>query len=455
MKKIGLILGMLGLLFIHFEVKAQNDDPILESYIKQGLESNMVVQQKNLSLENALFALKEARNLYIPSVDFSGLYTTAQGGRSYEIPIGDFINPIFNTVNDLIGDNLLPEIQNEKINFLPKNYYDAKVRVSVPILNMDIIHNNHIQQKQLAIKGNELEIYKRELVKEIKTTYYNYLSAIQVVDIHQNAIDLAEESRRTNEKLVEAGIGLHAYVLRSETEIESYNAKKREMEWKAASLKRYFNALLNRAVDAEIKTVTDISIIPFLNDISASADNREELASLDQAIGLREDVVKMKKQVFVPKLGGFLDLGSQAEEMRFNREALYYMVGLQLDIPIFHGNRNSLKVKQAKNEIEIARLQREDVYRKLDVAVNASHNEVLIAQSNYHAALKQLTMAETYHRLISKGYDAGVNTYIETIDSRTQLSSAELAANVGYYKLLIALANLERETASYPLETND
>lgn len=63
-------------------------------------------------------------------------------------------------------------------------------------------------------------------------------------------------------------------------------------------------------------------------------------------------------------------------------------------------------------------------------------------------------MAETYFRLIDKGYAAGVNTYIETVDARTQLTAAKLATSVYYYQLLTALAKLERETASYPIPTN-
>ncbi len=439
------------LVFVFSSVFGFAQDTILEKYIQQGLKSNLVLKQHNLSLGNALYTLKKAKNHYIPSLDFQTTYTTAEGGRSADVPVGDMMNPVYSTLNQFMGQNAFPMIENQKINFLPKNYYDARVRLSVPIVNMDIIHNNHIKEKQLEIKGHEIEIYKRELVKEIKVTYYQYLTVLKAIDIHQNAIEMAKESMRSNERLLEAGKGLHAYVLRSETEVEQAKARLKSTQYQAVTLQRYFNALLNRDSEAKIEVEAKESLIPSFNDAIIGSKNREELQSLEQNIALRNELVKMKKQVFIPKLSGFADLGSQAEELRFNDESMYYMVGLKLDIPLFQGWRNRFEIKMAKNELEIAKLKKKQVEQQMDVAVTRAHNDVLEAKSNYSASIKQLDMAETYYRLIKKGYSSGVNTYMETVDARTQLSTAKLASNVAYYKLLSALARLERETASYPL----
>lgn len=445
--KINLYALLLGLMPIF--VSAQ--DTILEGYIQQGLNSNLVLKQHNLSLENAMYSLKKAKNHYIPSLDFQASYSTAEGGRSADVPVGDMMNPVYSTLNQFMGQEAFPMIENQEINFLPQNYYDARVRLSVPILNMDIIHNNRIKEKQMEIKDKEVEIYERELIMEIKTSYYKYLTVLKAIEIHQNSIDLAKESKRKNEKLLEAGKGLYAYVLRSETEIEQAKAKLKATQYKAQTLKRYFNALLNRDSEAKIEVEEKESIIPSFSDAILESKNREELKSLEKAVALRGELVKMKKQVFLPKLSGFADLGAQAEELRFNEDAMYYMVGLKLNIPIFQGWRNKFEIKKAKNEMEMARIKKKEVERKLDVVVTRAHNEVLEAKGNYKAAIQQLKMAKTYYRLIKKGYDSGVNTFIETVDARTQLANAQLSSNVNYYQLLSALAKLERETASYSL----
>lgn len=428
---------------------AQND--ILQQYVADGLNSNLVLQQRNLSLENALNALDQARSFYKPSLDYQMIYTTAEGGRDINIPVGDMLNPVYATLNQLTGQNRFPTVKNEQINFLPKNYYDTRIRLSIPIINTEIRNNTRIREKQLAIKGEEVEIYKRELIMEIKTTYYNYLSAKKAAVIYQNAIDLALDGKRTNEKLLAAGRGLHAYVVRSEAEIAKATAQKTKSELQAKSIQHYFNVLLNRDADKAIAFDQSNSTLPATGPDSTVANNREELQSLNQNIALREDIVRMNRQVFVPKLNGFTDVGSQAEQMKFNNQSVYFMIGLQLNIPIFNGSRNKMKIQEAVNEVENAKLQRHYAEQQINAAVTKARNDVLGEKSDYESALKQLAMAETYYRLINKGYASGVNSYIETADARTQLTSAQIAVSISYYRCLSALAVLERETASYPL----
>ena len=84
-----------------------------------------------------------------------------------------------------------------------------------------------------------------------------------------------------------------------------------------------------------------------------------------------------------------------------------------------------------------------------------------IAQKNlgqtwvaYQASQKQIDVANTYQRLIEKGYREGVNTYIETLDARNQWTNTQLLLNLNQFKILIAAAQVEREAASYPLKND-
>ena len=88
------------------------------------------------------------------------------------------------------------------------------------------------------------------------------------------------------------------------------------------------------------------------------------------------------------------------------------------------------------------------------MSARVSRNAVETAYQSYQSALKQLEAAESYQRLIERGYKEGVNTFIESIDARNQLNSAQLLVTIDQYRVLIAKANYERETASYELTNN-
>ncbi len=425
----------------------------LDQYIRQGLENNLVIAQKNLSLQKAMNALDIARSMYLPNLTFDMTYTTANGGRAILLPVGDMLNPVYNTLNQLTQSQLFPQIDNEKINFLPRNYYDARFRATMPLINTDIKHNKDINQKLVGMQETDLEIYKRELVKDIKQAYYNYLSACDAVGVFQNSLQLAKEGKRVNQKLLDAGKGLHAYVVRADAEIAQVEAQLNEAEQQRLNAQYYFNTLLNREALDPIDFGSNPHIDQSLeSSLGLSVDEREELDILAKQIDVQETVVKMNRQVFFPKLNAFVDAGSQAENMRFDKESQYLMIGAQLTFPIFEGNRNRLKIKESQIAVAETQNQLTQVKQQLELAARVAYNEVVTTKKNYRSAKQQVEAADTYQRLIQRGFNEGVNTYIETIDARAQFTSARLAENIARYKWLTALAKLERETATYPLD---
>ncbi|HMR19027.1 MAG TPA: TolC family protein [Sphingobacterium sp.] len=431
-----------------FTVQAQST---LKQYIRQGLDNNLTVTQKKLSIQKAMNALEVARTMYLPNVSFDMTYSTATGGRSILLPVGDLLNPVYNTLNQLTQSQLFPQIENEKINFLPRNYYDARFRTLMPVINTDIKHNKAVSEQLVQLRETDLEIYKRELVKNIKQAYYHYLSTSDAVKIYQNTLQLAHEGKRVHEKLLEAGSGLHAYVVRADAEIAQVEAQLSEAEQQKLNAQYYFNMLLNRAAHDPIDMLENPLAQLTADKLSTSVDGREELGALNQQIAIQETLVKINKQVFLPKLNAFLDIGSQAENIRFNLESQYVMIGAQLSFPIFEGNRNRLKIKESQIAVAEVQNQLTQVRQQLELAVRIAQNEVKTTAKNYEAAKQQVEAAITYQRLIQRGFNEGVNTYIETVDARSQFTSARLAENLAAYKWLVAQAKLERETATYPL----
>lgn len=426
---------------------------VLDNYVTEAFKNNIVLQQKNISLEKAQYTLKTAKSLFLPTVEFSTSWSTADGGRNIPLPLGDLLNPVYSTLNQLTATNNFPLMENQSINFLPKNYYDAKVRTTVALINTDLGYNKKISEQQVLLQEFEVQIYKRDLVKNIKNAYYNYLNALQAVDVYKSGLQLANEGLRVNEKLLEGGKGLPAYVLRSKSEVENVKAQVVSAEQQVVNAKMYFNFLLNRNPDDKIVTNFDnktgfARVESLIADLTLSSA-REELKALNQVININKTALKMNKQFAVPKLGAFVDLGSQSEGFHFNDQTRYYMLGLQLDIPIFAGNRNNYKIKQTNLDIRNAELNVNLVSQQLNLTAKTAQNNLRSAYQTYQSSLKQYEAASSYQRLIEKGFKAGTNSFIETVDARNQYTSAQLLVNINRFKVLSAMADVERETATY------
>jgi outer membrane protein TolC len=351
---------------------------------------------------------------------------------------------------------MFPQLQNQNIQFLPQNFYDAKIRTTIPILNTDIGYNNQIQKQQIQLTQYELDVYKRDLVRDLKTAYYNYLNALRAIEIFESSLLLANESKRVNEKLLDNGKGVPAYLLRASSEIEHVTAQIVNAREQSRNAQMYFNFLRNQEpetpIDTAFNATEELEIIRTSLHAEVITSGREELKMLQQLININETVVRLNKAFLVPKLNGFLDLGSQASNWEFNNQSRYYMVGLQLDFPIFTGLRNTYKIRQAKLDAENTSLQMDLARQKMNLSGQSARNNLSAAYQNLQSSQKQLESAATYQRLIEKGYREGVNTFIETIDARNQLTLAEMAVTMNHFKLLSAYADLERETSSYQIQ---
>lgn len=456
MKKHTQIITLLLLVGLPF-IKVSSQVNTLQQYIDSALKNNIALQQKNISIEKAMFSLKTAKALFQPTLAVQGSYQTGEGGRSISLPVGDLLNPVYSTLNKLTSSNKFPQISNVETNFFPSNFYDLKVNTVMPIYNKDLQYNKQIQQQQLEIQKTDAEAYKRELVKNIKTAYYNYHAAIRAVKIYENASLLANEGKKVNEKLLANGKGLPAYILRAESEISQLNAQMNDMQKQVESAKMYFNFLLNKGLEEQIDTafniVTELQQIKLSNEASISVSGREEIKILGNLVDFNNTVLQMNKDYWYPKLNGYLNLGSQSNDWKLNKQSAYYFGGMQLDIPIFNGKRNQLKIRQAELDKQSASNNLKQATQQLNLSANMAKNNLSASLLNYTASQKQLEAASAYQRLIERGYREGVNTYIETLDARNQLISASLLININEFKVLIAAAELERETASYQLQS--
>lgn len=363
------------------------------------------------------------------------------------------LNGVYSTLNQLTSSTVFPQLKNQEVNFLPSNFYDVKVRTTVPIINPDIRYNREIATQQIQLSDYELEIYRRDLVQQVKTAYFQYLSSLRAVDIYKAALELAQESRRVNQKLLDNGKGLPAYVLRADSEMEQVKAQVAAAEQQARNAQLYFNFLLNRDGTSAIENNYDESsaIASVQRQLSGQPESamREELKAMTQVVSIRETLLKMNKSVYQPRLSGFLDLGSQAENFAFNNQSRYYMAGLQLEIPLFAGYRNRNKIKNASLDLQSAEIDLTHTRLQLQLAAQVAANNLLAAWQTYDASNRQLEAAATYQRLIERGYREGTNSFIETVDARNQYTQAQLLQAVNRYKVMIAATDLERQTASY------
>ncbi|MFY7788612.1 MAG: TolC family protein [Thermoflexibacteraceae bacterium] len=433
------------------QLAAQNNtkNSPLDTYLDEALSNNEGIRQQQFSVQKSLAALQEAKGLFLPQVTFGANYTLAGGGRTIDFPLGDLFNPVYSTLNQLTQSRNFPQLANQNILLNPNDFYDARFRTSMPLYNVEIQYNLKIKKQQVGLQTIEINLYKRELVKEVKKAYWQYAQALQAIRIYENAQQLVAENKRINESLLANGKANRTAVVRADNELVKIEADLSQAKEVAKNAQAYFNFLLNKPLDTDI-TVEGVQNTANLPD-DMGIVQREELRKLSLADSINQNVSKLSKSFWQPKLNTFFDLGSQGFNWKVNDKTAYYLFGVSLEWNVFSGGRNKQKIKQANADIAIVNSQKNMVTEQLKLQLTVAQNNYKIAVAQHTAAVARQASAEKYYGDVQKMYKQGQVLYIELLDAQNQVVTSQLQSNITKTDIAIKLAELERAAASYDL----
>ena len=440
------------LLLLASQAKAQ--ESTLENYISEAFRNNQGLQGQQLQLEKSMYALKEARAVFLPNISFGASYSKADGGRTIDLPIGDLFNPVYKSLNQLTNSTAFPNLQNQSILLNPDNYYDARFRTTLSLINSEIYYNEKIKNENISQQKAAVNVYKRELVKEIKTAYYKYYHTVKAEGIYNNALTLVNENIRVNQSLLKNGVSNSTALTRSETEKQKIEASITQASGNRKNLQVYINFLMNRSLDLPIvlDTASFITESQTLASImNSNTDRREELQELQAVIQMHELNKKLQSAYMVPKLNTYIDLGSQGFKFQYNNKTQYYVWGLNLEMNLFAGGLHKYRIQQANIDKQAAEASYKETSVQMQMQLVQSVNNLHTAISDYHNANTQLSLAEKYYTDQNKVYKAGQLLYIELLDALTQLTNARLQLAVTIANVQVAYADTERDAATYPL----
>ena len=428
---------------------------ILDNYLRIGLDSNLALHQRNFDLQRSLFDLKRAKAQFYPQANVSSQYTLANGGRTQSIPIGDLLNNVYSSLNQLSGSNKFPQVANQSIQFLPNNFQDTKMEISLPVINADLQHNKEVNGELIHSRKADLDIYRRDLVRSIRQAYYQYLQAEKAADIYTNALVLVKANRRVSEKFVENNTATREIVLRAQAQVSQVESSLIDAENNRRNAVAYFNFLLNRPLDNPV--LTDSALLANNADglTNPSAGNPSNIAGREEFNRLRSDQnilasnLRWNKNYLIPRLNVFYDVGFQGYGYHFNNTQFYQLAGVNLTWNLFAAGANKYKISQALIDIRSTNEQYRQLTDQLTLEQQTTENNYSSAVEALRSLSDEVVSARETYRLAEKRFNEGQALQIELIDSRTQMTNAEIRYTLGRLSVLNRAADLERVTAAY------
>jgi len=368
------------------------------------------------------------------------------------------LNPVYSSLNQILQNmgqpGNFPQIDNQKIQFLPNDYHDSKLRVTMPLVNAEIYYNRKYKKEMITYTQAETNVYKRELVKEIKTAYMRYLQSIKVVEAYNSASGLVKEALRVNEKLVKNQMAGNDKVLRMKAELSQVEAQQTKAENDKSTAASYFNFLINQPLQSPVlidslllNNQELVNAQPVYKDIQ----KREELTQMHSASAATRINLNLKQAYWIPTISNVTDLGYQGYQYKFNSEQRYMMNVIDLKWNIFDGFQNRRKISQAKLDLQTMDKKMIETEQQLALQLQLAQNNLESSVKAETANQSSLESSKEYYKLVSRQYTEGQKSMLDLLDARNQFTNSQISFTVSHFETLVRQAELERATAEYPL----
>jgi outer membrane protein len=438
---------------------------VIDEYVREGLRSNLGLRAETLEVERSAAALDAARARWFPEAALAARYSRSKGGRVIELPLGDALNPAYQTLNDLLvaqgQQPQFPVVQNEVIPFLREREQDTRVTLRMPLIAPVIPAAVRAQRELLGASEYARTAVARRLKRDITVGYLDWLSATRTRGIVDASVALLNENLRVNDSLHRNGKITQDQVLRARAELLAVTQQSREAQNGARLTQSYLNFLLNRPLDTPLEDADVMGDVTAttraLTELRAAAlENRPELEQMRHVTRATEAQVRVARADRWPTLSLGADGGIQGEEYQFGRGSNFATISVLLNWTFFDGGARRAAVRQADAAARKSRTQLESLTQQVQLEVQQSLDRLNTSADSLATAEARADAARAAFRIASRKRDEGVISQVEFIDARSSLTGAELNLNVTRFDVLARQAELDYATAAgtLPLETS-
>src|ERR1700689_3104430 len=346
-------------------VPAQSVEEAVSALVSDALAANLELDAAGGGVAQRRAALAQARALYLPSLDFSARYTAANGGRTIDFPVGDLLNPVYATLNQITGSSRFPAVQNQEVNFQRTREQDTAVSLTQPLYDPRISSGRMAAQSQYEAAAAARIALAARIERDMRAAYYRWLQARAQIGIFDATLELATENRRVNESLFRNGKITRDLVFRAEADQLEGQQSQLGAQNAAQLAQSYVNLIRNAPFGRALPSVVveDPDIDRLRNDLAAHAaqpalslaplqdaavQQRYELRQLDAISAAAAAGEKLARAAFKPRLAFAFDVGTQGETYAFTNEDRYLLASMVLKFNFFAGGGDEAGIASAR-----------------------------------------------------------------------------------------------------------
>lgn len=436
----------------------------LREVLDDALAANLELRAGSAAIQQRLAALDQARARYLPALDLAARYSWADGGRTIDIPVGDLLNPVYATLDELLLASgqpaRFPRIANESISLLRRHEQETKLVLEQPLYEPRLGPAVAAGEAELERASANLVALRSRVTRDTQQAYYLWIAARQAVLVLDATLELARSNLAANESLYRNGKVTRDLVLRAEADLLEVEQQRIAAASRVRIAQGYVNLLRNLPLAAPLPMAAidaasvDRSRDQLLRRLAGRAlesaplqqlatDRRAELRGLDAAIAGGEARQDLARAAFKPRLLLGAEAGVQGEDYGFGEDERYALASVILRWNAFRGGADRAALAEARAFTEELRATRDLAAQRVRLEVQQAVEDLAVADASLETARKRAEAADGALRIATRKRDLGQINQTEFIDARRTSTDANLNLNRVRAEFLSRIAELE------------
>ncbi|WP_309433096.1 TolC family protein [Chryseobacterium sp.] len=410
----------------------------LQQAVEIGLKNNKNIQISHLKHEMSATKEKDLKMEKLPDIEFHTSYTQVTNLYQHQ-------NGVFNKATKYDAIN---------------GMYDFTLSASIPVYMGGKIKNT---EKKAAIDTEisalRTHLDERQLTMEIITAFLQ----IHHLKEQQSLINDKMKEDSVNIKQVKAlkanGVVTVNEVLRTSLQLSNHKMSWTELDNDIQIAEHKLKTILSLPEDQEMHVntedlISDNAAIPYVDELTETALNKNESVEITHKnLSLKELDQKITKANYLPKItaGGEYFL-KYPNMMFFPPEPYAYrlgMMGVNLTYPIENLYKNKYKMQEARENIDLAKLQIAENEEKIRHNVYEAYKKFEETDQKVKIAEEAIDQAKENYRIVRTKYANKLSLITELIDAdntyleaESNLISIKINRQLKYYQLQYTIGNL-------------
>lgn len=410
----------------------------LQQALETGLKNNKKIRMSHLQQEMAVTKEKDLKMEKLPDIEFHTSYNQ--------------VTNLFQHQDGLFNKAAKYDVIN--------GMYDFTLSASIPVYMGGKIKNSEKKASiDTEISSLRTHADERQLKMEIITAF---------LQIHH----LKEQQSLINDKMKEDSVNIRQVkvlksngvvtvneVLRTSLQLSNHKMSWTELDNDIQIAEHKLKTILSLPENLEMHVdtedlISDKADIPYINEVTETALHKNESVEITHKnLSLKELEQKITKANYLPKItaGGEYFL-KYPNMMFFPPEPYAYrlgMIGINLTYPIGNLYKNKYKMQEAKENIDMAKLQIEENEEKIRHSVYEAYKKFEETEQKVRIAEEAIEQAKENYRIVRTKYANKLSLITELIDAdnayleaQSNLISVKINRQLKYYQLQYAIGNL-------------